>query len=179
MHLQCRLQALAKSWLHPHIGDPRGITKPTTRHVHRIHAAQRRADAVQRDIGCRCIQLPAQFLPVLNTPGHFERPTEEALRAIKIRVGQRSPNARAAHSLSGLFQGRRGGNSIAKFFGQRADIIQIPLATITETKVVTKGQILHTKPLDKYLFDKLPGAELAQVLVKGQAKHTVDMTGLK
>ena len=69
---------------------PRRTGQPATRHVHRIHAVQRRSDAVQRDIGCRCIQLPTQFLPVLNTAGHFKRPTEEALRAVKIGVGQRA-----------------------------------------------------------------------------------------
>ena len=140
---------------------------------------QRRSDAVQRDIGCRCIQLPTQFLPVLNTAGHFKRPTEQALRDVKIGVGQRCPNARAAHPFSRLFTGRGGSDSIAKFFGQRADIIQIPLATIAETKVVAKGQILHTKPLDKDLFDKLPGTELAQALVKWQAEHVIDVTSLK
>ena len=140
---------------------------------------QRRSDAVQRDIGSRRIELPAQFLPVLNTAGHFKGPAQKAFRAVKIRIGQRCPNARAAHPLSRLFPGRGGGDSIAKFLGQRADIIQIPLATIAETKVVAKGQILHTKPLDKDLFDKLSGAQLAQALVKWQAEHVIDMTGLK
>ena len=116
---------------------------------------------------------------MLNTAGHFKWPTQEALRAVKIRFGQRRPNPCAADPLPSLFPGRCGGDSIAKFFGQRADIIQISLATVAETKIVAKGQVLHTKPLDKHLLDELPGAELPQALIEWQAEHVIDMTGLK
>ena len=134
---------------------------------------------MERNISGRRIELSAQFLTVQHPASQLKGPTKQLLRSGEVCLGQRIPNTRAAGARSSHLQRRRGGDSIAKLIRQRADIIQITFASITEAKIVAEGQIFDSQALDEYLFNEFPGTQLAQPLVKGQAQYVINATRLE
>ena len=112
--------------------------------------------------------------------GHLEVPTSQQPRGCsEVRQPQRGANTRTTDPLTPYLAGRCRSDSIAKFVRQRADIFQIPFSLVAKAKVIAKGEILDTQPLNKHSFNKIAGAELPQAFVERQTQHTVHTAGLQ
>ncbi|MNN39238.1 hypothetical protein D3C81_1532680 [compost metagenome] len=109
-----------------------------------------------------------------HPPADAVGPAEQALGQGKIAGSQRLAHPRAADALAVLGDGGRrlDGETLARAgLDQQGEIAGAALA---EAEIVADLQMLDAEPLDQDLANELPGGQLAQAAVEGQAQHPVD-----